>query len=52
MVRYGGGPTLERKAICSGALQQELAVEVYPLCLQLISTPRGDKAVVRISKKV
>ncbi|CAL5427044.1 unnamed protein product [Camellia sinensis] len=49
--RYGGGPTLARKVINSGLSQTELAVEVYPLRLQLYLMPKGDKATIRISKK-
>lgn len=48
---YGGGPTLARKAICSGLSQTELAVEVYPLRLQLLVVPKGDRSTIRISKK-
>ncbi|THG19923.1 hypothetical protein TEA_011268 [Camellia sinensis var. sinensis] len=48
---YGGGPTLARKVINSGLSQTELAVEVYPLRLQLYLMPKGDKATIRISKK-
>ncbi|KAI9120269.1 hypothetical protein K1719_007302 [Acacia pycnantha] len=48
---YGGGPTLARKAICSGLSQTELAVEVYPLRLQLLVMPKGDRSTIRISKK-
>lgn len=43
---------LERKAICSGLSQTELAVEVYPLRLQLLLMPKGDRSTIRISKKV
>ncbi|KAM7257841.1 hypothetical protein ACFE04_013582 [Oxalis oulophora] len=48
---YGGGPKLERKVISSGLSQTELAVEVYPLRLQLLLVPKDDRAIVRISKK-
>ncbi|XP_072955220.1 ubiquitin carboxyl-terminal hydrolase 5 [Typha angustifolia] len=48
---YGGGPTLPRKAINTGLSQTDLAIEVYPLRLQLFLTPKGERAVVRISKK-
>jgi hypothetical protein len=50
--RYGGGPTLPRKAINTGFSQTDLAIEVYPLRLQLILMPKGEQAVIRISKKV
>lgn len=48
---YGGGPTLARKVINSGLSQMELAVEVYPLRLHLLLTPKGDRSTIRISKK-
>ncbi|XP_020111526.1 ubiquitin carboxyl-terminal hydrolase 5 isoform X2 [Ananas comosus] len=48
---YGGGPTLPRKAINTGLSQTDLAIEVYPLRLQLLLMPKGERAVVRISKK-
>ncbi|XVF41010.1 hypothetical protein PTKIN_Ptkin01aG0246200 [Pterospermum kingtungense] len=48
---YGGGPTLSRKVINSGLSQTEFAVEVYPLRLQLLLTPKGDRTTIRISKK-
>lgn len=48
---YGGGPTLARKVINSGLSQMELAVEVYPLRLELLLTPKGDRSTIRISKK-
>ncbi|XP_059659946.1 ubiquitin carboxyl-terminal hydrolase 5 isoform X1 [Cornus florida] len=48
---YGGGPTLARKVINSGLSQTELAVEVYPLRLQLHLMPKGDHSAIRISKK-
>ncbi|KAM0892059.1 hypothetical protein ACQ4PT_026009 [Festuca glaucescens] len=48
---YGGGPTLPRKAINTGLSQTDLAIEVYPLRLQLILMPKGEQAVIRISKK-
>ncbi|XAR60858.1 Ubiquitinyl hydrolase 1 [Bertholletia excelsa] len=48
---YGGGPTLARKVINSGISQTELAVEVYPLRLQLHLMPKGDNSIIRISKK-
>jgi hypothetical protein len=50
--RYGGGPTLPRKAINSGFSQTDLAIEVYPLRLQLLLMPKRERAVIRISKKV
>ncbi|KAL5546774.1 hypothetical protein UlMin_006461 [Ulmus minor] len=48
---YGGGPTLARKVISSGLSQTELTVEVYPLRLQLLMVPKGDRSSIRISKK-
>ncbi|XP_011041384.1 PREDICTED: ubiquitin carboxyl-terminal hydrolase 5 isoform X3 [Populus euphratica] len=48
---YGGGPALARKVISSGLSQTEFAVEVYPLRLQLLVMPKGDRCAVRISKK-
>ncbi|XP_031391982.1 ubiquitin carboxyl-terminal hydrolase 5 isoform X1 [Punica granatum] len=48
---YGGGPTLPRKVISSGLSQTELAVEVYPLRLQLLLVPKEDRSTIRISKK-
>ncbi|GMH26056.1 hypothetical protein Nepgr_027899 [Nepenthes gracilis] len=48
---YGGGPILGRKVINSGLSQMELAVEVYPLRLQLLVMPKGDRSIIRISKK-
>ncbi|KAH7511707.1 hypothetical protein FEM48_Zijuj12G0011200 [Ziziphus jujuba var. spinosa] len=48
---YGGGPTLARKVISSGLSQTELTVEVYPLRLQLLMMPKGDRSTIRISKK-
>ncbi|XP_057545260.1 ubiquitin carboxyl-terminal hydrolase 5 [Amaranthus tricolor] len=48
---YGGGPTLARKVVNSGLSQTELAVEVYPLRLELLLTPKGDRTTIRISKK-
>ncbi|GKV28911.1 hypothetical protein SLEP1_g37898 [Rubroshorea leprosula] len=48
---YGGGPTLERKVISSGLSKTELTVEVYPLRLQLLVVPKGDRSTIRISKK-
>ncbi|KAG8090764.1 hypothetical protein GUJ93_ZPchr0011g27883 [Zizania palustris] len=48
---YGGGPTLPRKAINTGLSQTDLAIEVYPLRLQLILVPKGEQAFIRISKK-
>lgn len=50
--RYGGGPTLARKVISSGLSQAELAIEVYPLRLQILLVPKGDRCTIRISKKV
>ncbi|CAF1870445.1 hypothetical protein Bca4012_034347 [Brassica carinata] len=48
---YGGGPTLARRVISSGLSQTELAVEVYPLRLQLLLMPKNDQSAIRISKK-
>ncbi|KAL0896605.1 hypothetical protein Bca101_080566 [Brassica carinata] len=48
---YGGGPTLARRVISSGLSQTELAVEVYPLRLQLLLVPKNDQSAIRISKK-
>uniref|UniRef100_A0A6N2N8G6 DUSP domain-containing protein n=1 Tax=Salix viminalis TaxID=40686 RepID=A0A6N2N8G6_SALVM len=48
---YGGGPALARKVISSGLSQTEFAVEVYPLHLQLLVMPKGDRCAMRISKK-
>ncbi|KAG0459820.1 hypothetical protein HPP92_022948 [Vanilla planifolia] len=48
---YGGGPTLPRKAINSGLSQSDLSIEVYPLRLQLLLTPKKETAIIRISKK-
>ncbi|KAJ3701575.1 hypothetical protein LUZ61_005280 [Rhynchospora tenuis] len=48
---YGGGPILPRKAINNGLSQTDLAIEVYPLRLQLILIQQGERAIVRISKK-
>lgn len=48
---YGGGPTLPRKAINTGFSQTDLAIEVYPLRLQLILMSRGERTFIRISKK-
>ncbi|XP_020575008.1 ubiquitin carboxyl-terminal hydrolase 5 isoform X1 [Phalaenopsis equestris] len=48
---YGGGPTLPRKTINSGSSQTDLYVEVYPLRLQLLLTPKKEQAIIRISKK-
>lgn len=50
--RYGGGPTLPRRVISSGPSQTEMAVEVYPLRLQLLVMPKGARSTIRISKKV
>lgn len=52
VARYGGGPILPRKVISSGLSQTELAVEVYPLRLQLLVMQKEDHASIRISKKV
>ncbi|URE22783.1 ubiquitin carboxyl-terminal hydrolase, partial [Musa troglodytarum] len=49
--RYGGGPTLPRKAINTGLSQTDLAIEVYPLRLRLTLMPKGERAIIRISKK-
>lgn len=51
-IRYGGGPTLARRVISSGLSQTEMAVEVYPLRLQLLLMPKSDHSAIRISKKV
>jgi len=48
---YGGGPTLARKAINTGFSQTDLAIEVYPLRLQLLLMSRGEQTFIRISKK-
>ncbi|PKU81052.1 ubiquitin carboxyl-terminal hydrolase 5 [Dendrobium catenatum] len=48
---YGGGPTLPRKTINSGLSQTDLSIEVYPLRLQLLLTPKRGQAIIRISKK-
>lgn len=48
---YGGGPTLPRRVISSGPSQTEMAVEVYPLRLQLLVMPKGARSTIRISKK-
>ncbi|XP_052187763.1 ubiquitin carboxyl-terminal hydrolase 5 isoform X2 [Diospyros lotus] len=48
---YGGGPVLARKVINSGLSQTELAVEVYPLRLQLHLMTKGEHSTIRISKK-
>lgn len=48
---YGGGPTIPRKAINTGFSQTDLAIEVYPLRLQLLLTSRGERTFIRISKK-
>ncbi|XP_019188510.1 PREDICTED: ubiquitin carboxyl-terminal hydrolase 5 isoform X2 [Ipomoea nil] len=48
---YGGGPILARKVISSGLSQTELAVEVYPLRLQLHLMPNDECSTIRISKK-
>ncbi|WCJ28722.1 Ubiquitin carboxyl-terminal hydrolase 5 [Euphorbia peplus] len=48
---YGGGPTLARKAISLGISQTDITVEVYPLRLQLLVVPKGDRSTIRISKK-
>ncbi|PUZ44790.1 hypothetical protein GQ55_8G152100 [Panicum hallii var. hallii] len=48
---YGGGPTLPRKAINTGFSQTDLAIEVYPLRLQLLLMSRGERTFIRISKK-
>lgn len=52
VTRYGGGPILPRKVISSGLSQAELAVEVYPLRLQLLLMQKEGRASIRISKKV
>ncbi|XP_043688372.1 ubiquitin carboxyl-terminal hydrolase 5-like [Telopea speciosissima] len=51
LVWYGGGPTLARKLISAGLSQTELAIEVYPLRLQLFVMPKEERATIRISKK-
>ncbi|CAL9085118.1 unnamed protein product [Musa acuminata var. zebrina] len=48
---YGGGPTLPRKAINTGLSLTDLAIEVYPLRLRLTLMPKGERAIIRISKK-
>ncbi|BBN05563.1 hypothetical protein MPTK1_3g14190 [Marchantia polymorpha subsp. ruderalis] len=49
---YGGGPALPRKVITMGyGSHEDLAVEVYPLQVNLIVQPPGTKAVLRFSKK-
>ncbi|CAM6081562.1 unnamed protein product [Calypogeia fissa] len=49
---YGGGPALPRKVITLGyGAHEDLAVEVYPLQLQLTVVPAGTKLNVRLSKK-
>ncbi|KAM5550559.1 ubiquitin carboxyl-terminal hydrolase 5 [Rosa sericea] len=48
---YGGGPTLPRRVITSGPSHTEMAVEVYPLRLQLLVVPKGGRSTIRISKK-
>ncbi|PKA49629.1 Ubiquitin carboxyl-terminal hydrolase 5 [Apostasia shenzhenica] len=48
---YGGGPTLPRKAINSGLSQTDLAIEVYPLRVQLLLALKREHAIIRISKK-
>ncbi|KAJ1275321.1 hypothetical protein BS78_05G127000 [Paspalum vaginatum] len=48
---YGGGPTIPRKAINTGFSQTDLAIEVYPLRLQLLLASRGEQTFIRISKK-
>ncbi|XP_006344353.1 ubiquitin carboxyl-terminal hydrolase 5 [Solanum tuberosum] len=48
---YRGGPILPRKVINSGLSQTELAVEVYPLRLQLHLMPKDERSTIRISKK-
>ncbi|KAJ3671901.1 hypothetical protein LUZ60_007980 [Juncus effusus] len=48
---YGGGPVIPRKAINTGLSQADLAIEVYPLRLQLILIQKQERAIVRISKK-
>ncbi|KAG2557633.1 ubiquitin carboxyl-terminal hydrolase 5-like isoform X2 [Panicum virgatum] len=48
---YGGGPMLPRKAINTGFSQTDLAIEVYPLRLQLLLMSRGEQTFIRISKK-
>lgn len=50
--RYGGGPTLPRMTINSGLSQADLSIEVYPLRLHLLLTPKSEQAIIRISKKV
>ncbi|XP_004303326.1 PREDICTED: ubiquitin carboxyl-terminal hydrolase 5 isoform X2 [Fragaria vesca subsp. vesca] len=48
---YGGGPTLPRRVISSGPSRSEMAVEVYPLRLQLLLFPKAARSTIRISKK-
>lgn len=43
---------MARKVISAGLSQTDLAVEVYPLRLQLLVMPKGDRSTIRISKKV
>lgn len=43
---------MPRKVINSGLSQTELAVEVYPLRLQLHLMPKDERSTIRISKKV
>lgn len=51
IARYGGGPTLPRRVISSGPSRSEMAVEVYPLRLQLLLFPKAARSAIRISKK-
>ncbi|RAL53471.1 hypothetical protein DM860_007143 [Cuscuta australis] len=47
---YNGGPALPRKVICLGDNQQ-LTIEVYPLCLNIIDSNEKNEKVLRLSKK-
>ncbi|KAK1400572.1 hypothetical protein POM88_000177 [Heracleum sosnowskyi] len=47
---YKGGPVLPRKMISVG-VQQELVVEVYPLCLKVIDARDRSVSTIRLSKK-
>ncbi|KAH7285349.1 hypothetical protein KP509_33G024300 [Ceratopteris richardii] len=49
---YGGGPPVERKVINTVSVQNDrLAVEVYPLRIQLTVSPNGSQLTVRVSKQ-
>lgn len=49
--RYNGGPVLPRKMISLG-VHENLAVEVYPLSLELIDARDESQSTIRLSKKV